>query len=334
MFDKKIFLFRTGPTREQAEHYFGNHYNHLHRRYDLRKQAEYVKHRPKCQLNSLHDMIVQIYEIQTPFEAEKLIGLGVDHIGSVVDSEKYWKSASIRETIHLTQSAGFQSSLILLFSNLDSILRALDYYQPNIAHFCEALTRHNGIRTSCFELMDLQKKVKERFVKSIKNNRLAHAYLFYGLEGCGKEAFAFELAKAVNCDNENENPCNTCASCQKISQFNHPDIKFIFPTVKSWNEEDIRKRIHQKGQNVYSKINLSGHTVIQIDRIRELQKEAKYSPYEAKKKVYIITNAEQMTREGANSFLKLLEEPPDSLMIILITSSLKALFWLLPPVLH
>jgi phosphoribosylanthranilate isomerase len=122
---------------------------------------------PGARVLLMTHMIVQIYEIQTPFEAEKLIELGVDHIGSVVDSERYWKSASIRETIHLTQSAGFQSSLILLFSNLDSILRALDYYQPDIAHFCEALTDHSGIRASCFELMDLQKKVKER-VKDIK----------------------------------------------------------------------------------------------------------------------------------------------------------------------
>ena len=112
-------------------------------------------------------IIIQIYEIQTPFEAEKLIELGVDHIGSVVESEEVWKSSLIRETINLTQSTGSQSSLILLFSNLDSILRALDYYQPDIAHFCEALTSQNGIRISCFELMDLQRKVKERF-KEIK----------------------------------------------------------------------------------------------------------------------------------------------------------------------
>jgi phosphoribosylanthranilate isomerase len=112
-------------------------------------------------------IIIQIYEIQTPFEAEKLIELGIDHIGSVVESEEVWKSALIRETINLTQSTGSQSSLILLFSNLDSILRALDYYQPDIAHFCEALTSQNGIRKNCFELMDLQIKVKERF-KEIK----------------------------------------------------------------------------------------------------------------------------------------------------------------------
>ena len=74
-----------------------------------------------------------------------------------------------------------------------------------------------------FQDYPIQEKVKQRFVKSIINNRLAHAYLFYGSEGRGKEAFAIELAKAVNCDNENENPCNTCASCQKISQFNKYD---------------------------------------------------------------------------------------------------------------
>jgi DNA polymerase-3 subunit delta' len=171
----------------------------------------------------------------------------------------------------------------------------------------------------------IQEKVKERFIKSIINNRLAHAYLFYGSEGCGKEAFALELAKALNCEHGTVRPCNSCPSCQKITQFNHPDIKFIFPTPKNCSETELKKCITLKVQNIYSKIKLSGHTVIQIDRIRELQNEAKYSPYEAKKKVYIITDAEKMTREGANAFLKLLEEPPDSLLIILITSALKAL---------
>ncbi len=112
-------------------------------------------------------MIVQIYEIQTPFEAEKLIELGVDHIGSVIVSETHWKSTSIQETINLTKSSDSQSCLILLFSNLDSIFRALDYYQPDIVHFCEALTSYNGIRNNCLELIDIQKEIKKRF-KEIK----------------------------------------------------------------------------------------------------------------------------------------------------------------------
>ncbi len=135
----------------------------------MRKQAEYVKHRTNCQLKSLYvimiktTIIVQIYEIQTPHEAEKLIGLGVDHIGSVVVSEAAWKISEIRETIRLSASTQSRSSLILLFNNQDSVLRALDYYQPDIIHFCESLTHSNGTRRDCGKLISMQKKVKAKF---------------------------------------------------------------------------------------------------------------------------------------------------------------------------
>jgi phosphoribosylanthranilate isomerase len=108
-------------------------------------------------------IIVQIYEIQTPQEAEKLIGIGVDHIGSVVVSEAVWKISEIRETIKLSASTQSRSSLILLFNNQDSVLRALDYYQPDIIHFCESLTHSNGTRRDCAKLISMQKKVKAKF---------------------------------------------------------------------------------------------------------------------------------------------------------------------------
>jgi len=171
----------------------------------------------------------------------------------------------------------------------------------------------------------IQARIRERLKKSIINNRLAHAFLFYGPEGCGKEAIAIELAKALNCQDAFSRPCNICTSCHKISQLNHPDIKFIFPISSSWSVDDIKERLKAKAENPYKRIDLSGHTVISIEQIRELRNESKYAPYEAIKRVYIITNIDRMTRESANSFLKLLEEPPDNLLLILITSSLQGI---------
>jgi len=84
-------------------------------------------------------IITQIYEVQTPSEAEKLISLGVDHIGSVIVSQELWKVPLIRDTIDLIEASNVQSSLIPLFSDLDAILFTLDYYQPDMVHFCEAL---------------------------------------------------------------------------------------------------------------------------------------------------------------------------------------------------
>jgi DNA polymerase-3 subunit delta' len=176
-----------------------------------------------------------------------------------------------------------------------------------------------------FDQQTIQPSVLKKFRQSFINKRLAHAYIFYGTEGCGKEAFALEMAMALNCSDEKFRPCHQCPSCHKISQFNHPDVKFVIPQVKSWTSKDIQKRYQLKALNPFSRIDFQGPASIGIDKIRELKNESKFTPYEAEKKIYIITEAEKMNRESANSFLKLLEEPPDNLLIILITSTIHAL---------
>jgi phosphoribosylanthranilate isomerase len=108
-------------------------------------------------------MIVQIYEIQTPWEAELMIGLGVDHVGSVIVSESQWKIPEVKETLDLIRSTSAKSSLIPLFNSQDSVLRTVDYYQPDIIHFCEALTDQLDLPTYCRRLIELQQKVKMRF---------------------------------------------------------------------------------------------------------------------------------------------------------------------------
>ncbi|MBU1055195.1 MAG: hypothetical protein KKC46_15440 [Proteobacteria bacterium] len=87
-------------------------------------------------------MIIQIYEIQTPYEAEALIEAGVDNIGSVITSEKSLKQPLIKDTINIVKNSTSISSLIPLFSDLYSISQALDYYKPDIVHFCEDLTKY------------------------------------------------------------------------------------------------------------------------------------------------------------------------------------------------
>jgi DNA polymerase-3 subunit delta' len=176
-----------------------------------------------------------------------------------------------------------------------------------------------------FKEINFHQNIANRLTKSLENGRLAHAYLFHGPQGTAKEATAIELAKAVNCHNDENRPCNECPSCQKITNLNHPDIQFIFPVNKTWSSEEIGKLLKKKAENPYAHINYTGNTTIQINRVRELQNQAKYTPHEADKKVYIISEADQMSRESANAFLKLLEEPPSSLMIILITTIESAL---------
>ncbi len=176
-----------------------------------------------------------------------------------------------------------------------------------------------------FTKIVVQQRVKELFTNSIKNGRLAHAYLFYGQEGRGKEAFALYLAQALNCTSDEERPCGQCANCQRIAHFNHPDIKFIFPASKTIKTNQIKQIIQAKIKNPYAPLPLTGTKNISIDVIRELKEEAKYAAFEGGYRVVIITGAEYFSREAANSFLKLLEEPPDQFLIILISQSLHSI---------
>lgn len=107
-------------------------------------------------------MRTQIYEIQTPAEADRILPLGVDHIGSVVLSEFDWREPALRETIRNVQRAGVRSSLIPLFNTTDAVCRTLDYYGPDIVHFCELLPVADGDRM-CAKLLALQEAIRQRF---------------------------------------------------------------------------------------------------------------------------------------------------------------------------
>ena len=108
-------------------------------------------------------MIVQIYEIQNPADAEQMVAQGVDHIGSVLLSSVDWKDTAIKKTVDIVQSAGRKSSLIPLFTDVDLIARAVDYYQPDIIHFCETLptkaTDHHALDT----IVARQKSIRSRY---------------------------------------------------------------------------------------------------------------------------------------------------------------------------
>ena len=111
----------------------------------------------------MHKIIIQIYEVQHPQEAQRLIEAGVDHIGSVVLSENDWKIPDLKATIDLVRTSAAKSSLIPLYNSLDSVLHTLDYYQPNIVHFCEALMDRTDVWDYCESLCRLQADVRRRF---------------------------------------------------------------------------------------------------------------------------------------------------------------------------
>lgn len=131
--------------------------------------------------------------------------------------------------------------------------------------------------------------------RSLSAGRVAHAYLFEGPSGCGKRLAALALIQALFCGASD--PCGTCPACRKLAKGVHPDLHLLEP---------------EKG-------------VIKIDPVRELQRELSLRPLEAPRKACIITQADTMNPSSANAFLKTLEEPPGSAVIILLTESVATL---------
>lgn len=136
-------------------------------------------------------------------------------------------------------------------------------------------------------------EVKEILTRNIKSNNISHSYIFFGISGIGKFLLAKEFAKAILCLNTDIKPCNTCKSCEGFESLNNPDIIIINEEEESIKTEQIKQLVN----NIYEK------------------------PINSNKKVYIINNSENMTKEAQNSLLKTLEEPPEYAVIILITSN-------------
>lgn len=135
-------------------------------------------------------------------------------------------------------------------------------------------------------------KIKKELINSVNLNKYSHSYLFLGISGIGKKLIAREFAKMILCEAE-EKYCGKCKSCIEFDTANNPDFQEIEPD----------------GNNV------------KIEQIREMQRKIVEQPIISNKKVYIIDDADLMTREAQNCLLKTLEEPPEFANIILIGSN-------------
>jgi DNA polymerase-3 subunit delta' len=152
-----------------------------------------------------------------------------------------------------------------------------------------------------------QHKIKQILSNQIVSKKLAHAYIFTGESGIGKKLLAFEFAKVLNCSvNDWETcaigACGRCKSCVNISNDNHPDIHFV----------DLEKQI-----DINEKASEKTKTIL-IDTIRYIQKKVFTKIFEGKWKFFIVESADKMEEAAANALLKILEEPPENTIIILI----------------
>jgi phosphoribosylanthranilate isomerase len=137
-------------------------------------------------------MIVQIYEIQTPEEAEGCIETGVDHIGSVILDNRDWKQPAIRDAIRVSEGTNAKNSIIPLFDNMDTIFRCLDYYRPHFIHFCDTLTDEDGDEVDLEKYITIQRETKKRFpeIKIIRSIPIP-------VEGAGSEFPTLSIANQL-----------------------------------------------------------------------------------------------------------------------------------------
>ncbi len=108
-------------------------------------------------------MITQIYEIQTPREADKCVELGVDQIGSVLLSQGDWCVEVLREVTRICERTDIKCSLIPLFQDSNTLYRAIDYYRPHFIHFCESLTDGDGQEIELDRFIEFQSNLKDKF---------------------------------------------------------------------------------------------------------------------------------------------------------------------------
>lgn len=171
-----------------------------------------------------------------------------------------------------------------------------------------------------FETIIGQTGPKNVLSKAFKNGRLAHAYLFYGHVGVGKEAMALALAKAIVCEDPGEKPCNKCSSCHKMNSLAHPDIMFIFAAPLSVKVEDERIVLQSVIQNPYWRHQPWANPVISINKIREIRHSSSLKSFEGHGRVVIIAECEKLTAQASNALLKILEEPPPNTTLLLTSA--------------
>ncbi len=146
-------------------------------------------------------------------------------------------------------------------------------------------------RPSKFSEVIGQDYIVKTLINAIKLKKIAHAYLFAGPRGTGKTSVAKLFAKAINCENFTDEPCDECASCVAYKDNNHPDI-----------------------------IELDAASNNSVDDIREIIEQVPYAPMIGKYKVYIIDEVHMLTQQAFNALLKTLEEPPAHVVFILATT--------------
>ena len=177
-----------------------------------------------------------------------------------------------------------------------------------------------------------QSEIKKRLTASVASNRISHAQLIFGPEGCGTLPMALAYARFVHCTNRGEDDsCGECPSCVKYNKLVHPDLHFAFP-FKNLKETPVCDSFIPQWReilltNPYFTIDEWGESIevenrqllIPEKESAEILRKLNLTTFEAEFKIMIIWMPERLHHVASNKLLKILEEPPDKTLFLLVT---------------
>jgi len=181
-----------------------------------------------------------------------------------------------------------------------------------------------------------QQAVKERFIRSVAEARIPHAQLLYGIDGIGKLALAIAYAQYICCEDRKKNDsCGVCPSCVKFAKLAHPDLHFVFPIIKPTGKttvicndfisefrEIILEKIYFSIDEWYAKISGDAKQgMIYTNESDEIHRKLNLKTYESEYKIMIVWLPEKMHVTAANKLLKILEEPYEKTVFLLVSNS-------------
>ncbi|NOU60843.1 ATP-binding protein [Marinifilum caeruleilacunae] len=177
------------------------------------------------------------------------------------------------------------------------------------------------------------KEVKQRFIQTVKENRVSHAQLLIGPKGVGKLSMAIAFAQYVSClDKQDHDSCGVCSSCRKYNKLIHPDLHFVFPVVKGKgftnpvSDNFIELWRSQLESDPYFDIG-DWYRTLGVDNSQgmiysgesnEIIRKLNLKTYESDYKVMVIWLPEKMHTSCANKLLKMIEEPPVKTLFFMV----------------
>lgn len=181
-----------------------------------------------------------------------------------------------------------------------------------------------------------QQEVKDRFIRSVSEGRIPHAQLLSGPEGVGKLPLAIAYAQYICCEHRGaRDACGVCPSCLKYNKLAHPDLHFVFPIIKPAGKQsvvcddfmgDFRKLVLEKTyfsvDEWYSRISGDAKQgMIYTNESEEIVRKLSMKTYEAEYKVMIVWLPEKLHESAANKLLKILEEPYEKTLFLLVSNA-------------